>query len=33
MVFGPDSGVVEAPRDHELALFERYRPLRSAVPG
>jgi para-nitrobenzyl esterase len=33
MVFGPDSGVVDAPRDDELALFERYRPLRSGVPG
>jgi hypothetical protein len=33
MVFGPDSGVVDAPRDDELTLFERYRPLRSGVPG
>ncbi len=31
MVFGRHSGVVEAPRDAELAVWERYRPLVAGV--
>jgi para-nitrobenzyl esterase len=33
MVFGPHSGLADAPRDDELSVFEGYRPLRSGVPG
>jgi para-nitrobenzyl esterase len=33
MVFGARTGVVNAPRDQELAVMERYRPLVSRVPG
>jgi para-nitrobenzyl esterase len=33
MIFGRESGLADAPRDDELALFERYRPLHSGVPG
>jgi para-nitrobenzyl esterase len=33
MIFGPDAGPTDAPRNDELSLFERYRPLRSAVAG
>jgi hypothetical protein len=27
MIFGQKTGMVEAPRDRELAVLERYRPL------
>jgi para-nitrobenzyl esterase len=33
MVFGPRTGVVEAPRDAELAVWQRYRPLFTGRPG
>jgi hypothetical protein len=33
MIFGPQSGLADAPRDDELSLFGRHRPLRSRVPG
>ena len=33
MIFGPQSGLVDAPRDDELSLFDRHRPLSSGVPG
>ena len=33
MIFGAQSGVVDAPRDAELSLWEQYRPLCAAVPG
>lgn len=33
MVFGPHTRLVEAPRDEELAIFERYRPLVPVVSG
>jgi para-nitrobenzyl esterase len=32
MIFGPRSGMEDAPRNDELSLFGRYRPLRSGVP-
>jgi para-nitrobenzyl esterase len=33
MIFGAQSGMADAPRDDELALFDRFRPLRPGVPG
>jgi para-nitrobenzyl esterase len=33
MVFGPRTGAVERPRDDELAVWERYRPLFAAALG
>jgi para-nitrobenzyl esterase len=33
MVFGARTGVVDAPRDRELSVWEQYRPLPSAEPG
>jgi para-nitrobenzyl esterase len=33
MIFGPEAGLAEAPRDEELSLFEQHRPLRSGVAG
>jgi para-nitrobenzyl esterase len=33
MVFGPHTGLVEAPRNPELAVLERYRPLVPSVPS
>jgi hypothetical protein len=33
MIFGRHSGMEDAPRDDELSLFRRYRPLRSGIPG
>ncbi len=33
MIFGAQAGLVHAPRDAELAVFERHRPLVSGVPG
>jgi carboxylesterase type B len=33
MVFGARTGVVHAPRDEELRVLERYRPLVARVPG
>jgi para-nitrobenzyl esterase len=33
MVFGPLTGVQEAPRDAELAIWEKYRPLTGVNPG
>jgi para-nitrobenzyl esterase len=33
MIFGHRTGVVEAPRDAELAVWEHYRPLTAGVPG
>ena len=33
MVFGARTGLVDAPRDTELAILEQHRPLVSAVPG
>jgi para-nitrobenzyl esterase len=33
MIFGARTGLADAPRDEELAVLERYRPLVSVVPG
>lgn len=33
MIFGRHTGMEDAPRDDELSLFGRYRPLSSGVPG
>jgi para-nitrobenzyl esterase len=33
MIFGAHTRMVDAPRDDELAILERYRPLVSSVPG
>ena len=33
MVFGPRTGVQNAPRDEELAVWEQQRPLFTGVPG
>jgi para-nitrobenzyl esterase len=33
MMFGPTTGAVEAPRDPELAVWSRYRPLATTVSG
>ncbi len=33
LVFGADTRLVDAPRDEELAVLERHRPLVSGVPG
>ena len=33
MVFGAQTALRDAPRDAELAVFERHRPLVSGVPG
>ena len=33
MIFGAQTGLVDAPRNEELAIFERHRPLVSGVPG
>ena len=33
MIFGARTELVDAPRDAELAVLERYRPLMPAVPG
>jgi len=33
MIFGPHTGPVAAPRNDELGVLERYRPLGSGVPG
>ena len=33
MIFGAQTGLVDAPRDEELAVLERHRPLVSGVPG
>jgi para-nitrobenzyl esterase len=33
MVFGPRTGVVKGPRNDELAIWERYRPLYVAAPA
>jgi para-nitrobenzyl esterase len=31
MMFGPTTGAVEGPRDHELTVWDRYRPLATTV--
>jgi para-nitrobenzyl esterase len=33
MIFGARTGLVDAPRDEELSVLERHRPLVSGVPG
>jgi para-nitrobenzyl esterase len=33
MVFGRQTGVVDAPRDDELSVWEQYRPLVTGVSG
>ena len=33
MIFGAETGLAPAPRDAELAVLERHRPLVSGVPG
>jgi para-nitrobenzyl esterase len=33
MMFGAHSGLAEAPRDRELAVLERHRPLPASTPG
>jgi para-nitrobenzyl esterase len=33
MMFGPHTGVVDAPRDPELSVWEQYRPLFAGVPS
>jgi hypothetical protein len=33
MIFGARTELVDAPRDLELAVLERHRPLMPAVPG
>jgi para-nitrobenzyl esterase len=33
MVFGAETCLIDAPRDEELRVFERYRPLVAGVPG
>jgi para-nitrobenzyl esterase len=33
MIFGPESGLADAPRDEELSPFGQFRPLRAGVPG
>ena len=33
MIFGAQTGLVDAPRNEELAILERHRPLVSGVPG
>ena len=33
MIFGARTELVDAPRDAELAILERYRPWSTAVPG